>query len=218
MAEAFARSDAQAVKGSVRLVGTYQDRFLTEQDRKDMIAYIIREMGINSDFSMTRKEGEKTVTYSTSLSNDQASIDLESIHLADDQKKTAGKEYLYVDFSLDKKVGKILNYKDQLENVFDKMDFTSVQTSVKMEGAYEGNLSTAKKEKIVADALDYMQGETVTKKMNGGISTVYAYTPCITDKVQVEQKDINMNLIFNYNEENDKTYFYMASPILNEDY
>ena len=54
--------------------------------------------------------------------------------------------------------------------------------------------------------------------MNGGISTVYAYTPCITDKVQVEQKDINMNLIFNYNEENDKTYFYIASPILNEDY
>lgn len=218
MAEAFARTDASEVQSSVRVIGNYNDRFMTEQDRKDIISYILRNLGIDSEIEYTRKEGKQTISYCSKLSNQDVTIEAESIHLTDDENKTAGKEYVYVNFILKKNANQILDYKNELENIYKKMDYDSFTTSIQMQGEYEGKLTKSEKEKIVNDAIDYMQGSIVTEHISDDVSTVYAYTPCIADKVQIEKKDINMNLVFNYDEENKTTSFYMASPILNEDY
>ena len=48
--------------------------------------------------------------------------------------------------------------------------------------------------------------------------TIYAYTTYVSDFVMQEDQAVNVNIAMRYNEEEDKTYVYVATPVLGLDY
>ena len=67
----------------------------------------------------------------------------------------------------------------------------------------------------------YLKEQDANKVMDMQIENminVYAYAPDRNNSVSMNGKIINLNLAFSYNEQENETEFYVASPFLNIDF
>ncbi|MEG1993198.1 MAG: YwmB family TATA-box binding protein [Acetivibrio sp.] len=90
--------------------------------------------------------------------------------------------------------------------------------SILLEKRYPGKLTLQEKEKVAADFLKAMQGKTVKEIKTEELFTIYAYSPRLHSYIVSENKKINLNMVFFYEEEKKETGFIAATPIYNEDY
>lgn len=60
------------------------------------------------------------------------------------------------------------------------------------------------------------------KKVNGmsekNLISVSAYSPLIDNNIEIEGRKINMNLALRYNAFEDKTYIWLATPVITIEY
>ena len=63
-----------------------------------------------------------------------------------------------------------------------------------------------------------MGAKIVTEHRDMQLYTIYAYTTYVSDYVMQEDQAVNVNIAMRYNEEEDKTYVYVATPVLGLDY
>lgn len=76
--QAFASADAHIVESSVEVAADYGNLYLSEVDKKDLIDYIAKGIGIHTEYSLKKKAAGNTVEIiGEKLSqNGKASIDI----------------------------------------------------------------------------------------------------------------------------------------------
>ena len=90
--------------------------------------------------------------------------------------------------------------------------------SRKNENEMDGSLSMSQKNIISDKIIESSGGRIVTERRSDSLFTVYAYTDKIDDYVLNGSLKTNLNVAITYDEENDITEVYMATPFMNEDY
>ena len=63
-----------------------------------------------------------------------------------------------------------------------------------------------------------MNAKTVSEYSDDTSTIIYAYSDKIDDSIEVNGKDINMNITVTYSEADDKTIYTLSTPINNSDF
>ncbi len=155
---------------------------------------------IKSDFSGTTKDGVKVTAMASIVGN----------------KSGAGDKYITIDAVGAEDATAIL-LRDKIEKVFDSHNLKPVVNSC-ITGTYDGNVGDAQLENICRQVLDESDAYKIDSLRHENIISVSAFSPMIKDKLNVNGKNVNLSIAIRYNKQEDKTYFWVATPIVNAEF
>jgi galactitol-specific phosphotransferase system IIB component len=85
-------------------------------------------------------------------------------------------------------------------------------------GSYEGKLDNAATEEISRAIFKGIDANRVEGIKDGNLISVSAYSPNIEEYIKVNGKKINLNLAIRYNSYENKTYIWLATPVITREY
>ncbi len=126
-------------------------------------------------------------------------------------------QYVYVNITVYNNIDCAVSYRELVEGMFDAM---GIQGNVNMNlvGSLEGALNSTEKNELVDGLLDRLGAKVVTENRDSDIFTIYAYSKGAGSYITIGGNKINMNIAIGYDEEQDRTKVYLASPINSLDY
>ncbi len=155
---------------------------------------------IKSELSGTTKDGVKISAMASIVGN----------------KSGDGDKYITID-ATETVNGSALRLRDEIEGVFGKYGLKAVVNSC-ITGTYEGNLQDSQLENICRKILDDSDAKKVDSTRQENIISVSAFSPMIADKLSIDGKNINLSLAIRYNKIENKTYLWVATPVVNTEY
>lgn len=220
MLEAFSNTKSQAIQSQLKVVGDFGNKYMTSDDKKKMIEFIGNQLGITEGIVYSETNGESTtcLTGTKNAENADTNIEVISVDYAREDGTIETKQYATVMLTIYKDTDSILPYKKKVENIFDQLQLSKYDTSITLQGAYDRQLTLEEKNEIANEMIGTLQGKVVTEHRGDSLFTIYAYTPLVSEYIMSKGSRININVAFTYDEYNEKTVIYVASPILNTDY
>lgn len=155
---------------------------------------------VKTDLSGTTKDGVKITAMASIVGN----------------KSGDGDKYITID-ATETVNGSALLLRDRIEKVFDRYGLKAVVNSC-ITGTYEGNLQDSQLENICRKILDDSDAKKVDSMRQENIISVSAFSPMIDDKLSIDGKNINLSLAIRYNKIENKTYLWVATPVVNTEY
>lgn len=219
MIVAFTDSKASFKKSQITVVGNLGEKYFTKEDKENLIEFLGNEIGLKKDYNVETVKGDKTETVSVFKQGNNAKTEIELISVEEAKnQKTVVNQYVYVNLTLYEDKNKILSYRNLIQDAMKKLDLGTVNSTIKIEGTYEGKLSHLDKNKIVDQMIDELQLTIINDHRGTDLYTIYGYSSLMKDYITVEKNKVNVNIIFQYDEEQNETILYLATPVMNEDY
>lgn len=223
MLHAFAGADANVVESKLTLVGNFGEKYMTAEDKKNMIDYITGKLNIERSLDKQEVDGSTTTAVVAKKEGKNANAEIQVISIASKEQGSAKKtdQYIYTTIELYDDVSKVLEYKNIVDAAYDEIGLKDVDASITLQGTYDRKIELEERNKIADGLLENLQAKIVkenrTEEANK-VYTVYAYTPLISDYITVNNSRVNLNIVYTYDEKDDITTLYLATPILNTDY
>lgn len=218
--QAFASANADIIESKVEVAADYGNQYLSEEDKKNLIDYIMKSIGIHTEYNLKKRTGNHTVEYICEKLSQNGEVFIEIISA----EKEVGnnlkeiRHYILVEISIYEDSNSILNYKDKIEHIMQEIEVEDYQSIVKLSGSYKGKLSLEEKEEISNKLLRDIEGKKISENITEDLFLVYGYTGLISDYIRTGGHKINLNIVITYSEDMDVTNLYLATPILNEEY
>ena len=131
-------------------------------------------------------------------------------------KSGAGDKYITID-AIGTENGSALELRDKIEEVFSTHGMKTVVNSC-ITGTYDGNVQDTQLENICKKILNESDAKKVDSLRQENVISVSAFSPMIKDKLSINGKNINLSLAIRYNKLENKTYLWVATPIVNTEY
>lgn len=214
--EAFTRSNFQEVECGLRLAGYLNgDEYGAEQEEA-MLREIAGRLGLKSEcrIDTMEKDGTRTMELSKEMPDARVSFRVVTIN---PEREEVRANYLYIGLDFLQSPESGLYYKEKLEELAGEYGMESSVT-LTLTGVFEGNLDREARD-IVSDQLfDTMEAREQEAHKSEELYTVYAYTENWQEYTMINGKRVNINLAFSYDEERDKTFIYLGSPLILDEY
>ena len=185
--------------------------YLTQEEKERLVENIASALGITSSYGLaTVCEDEVNITVLSKESVD-GSVTIKAI------TQEPQVQYVYVNITVYNNIDCAVSYRELVEGMFDAM---GIQGNVNMNlvGSLEGALNSTEKNELADGLLDRLGAKVVTENRDGDIFTIYAYSKGVGSYITIGGNKINMNIAIGYDEEQDRTKVYLASPINSLDY
>ncbi|QNU66643.1 YwmB family TATA-box binding protein [Ruminiclostridium herbifermentans] len=128
----------------------------------------------------------------------------------------AGDKYITIDATGTEKVNALF-LREKVEDIFNKHGLDVTVNSC-ITGTYDGNVEDTQLEKICRNILNESDAEKVDSKRFENVISVSAFSPVMKDKLSINGKNVNLSIAIRYNKQEDKTYLWVATPIVNTEY
>lgn len=218
LVDAFTKANSVVMDSNLYLVADMGTDYMSEEDEKNLLQYVFSEIGLTEECKITREKDTNTIL--TKRESDQSTTVIKLVRDREKTKKDTYEErrYLILDITINEDVNSILSYKKRAEKIVDKLEAITFESQVTFTGTYDGKLSIEERNRITDQFIRDLQASVVVEHRGDELYTIYAYTGLISDYVKSEGNKINVNIAFTFNEKNNKTNLYVATPILNQDY
>ena len=199
--------------------------YLTQEEKERLVENIASALGITSSYGLATVYEEEVNT--TVLSKESVNGNVTIKAITQEQQGTentdglAGTQpqaqYVYVNITVYNNIDCAVSYRELVEGMFDAM---GIQGNVNMNlvGSIEGTLNSTEKNELVDGLLDRLGAKVVAENRDSDIFTIYAYSKGAGSYITIGGNKINMNIAIGYDEEQDRTKVYLASPINSLDY
>lgn len=215
MMEAFADIQSDVIESKLQFTADYGTDYLDETDKKNLIQYFAKEIGLNSDYKISLSKGKDSEVISGTKQSKSASTVIEVVST---NVNNTINHYILITLKIFEKTDSILEYKNIVEKAAKSLEVKEYQSLITLNGKYNGKLSIEEKSNVVDKLVKRLQGVIINEKRTEDLFTVYAYTGLIEDYITITGEKVNVNIVVNYDEREDNTNIYLATPILNEDY
>lgn len=217
--DAFANGKSEIVESRLELALDYGAKFLSEEDKKELIGYMADSIGLNKDYQLIREAGEKTSSLIAEKHGKNADTNIEVVSVREqDGDFVKTRQYVIVRMTIYDKTNSILDYKRMLEKAAEDLKAGDYQTLITFAGQVDGKLSKEETDAEVDKMLGRLQAKVIAENREENLYTVYAYTGLAKDSLRAAGEKININVAVSYDETTDKTNIYLATPVLNEDF
>lgn len=220
---AFASGEYTQTNGNVYAYVNYGNKYLTDDDRKEIVQGIASALGIEQEITLDIKRSENTngssVTATYSLVTDKTQTDISIITIENDNGDVvlSLEQYILVDVSIDNSVESAVYYKECIDKYFTAKGIDA-DITLNLKGSVDGALSNNEKNEICENILESLGGELITGSRSDELYTVYAYSDSIDEYVVNGTTKSNINVAITYDSVNDVSWVYVATPILSEMY
>lgn len=210
--------------------------YLSDEEKERLVKNVAAALGITSPCTITTEQerrgvwdgepGSDAVDISTVvLTKDSVSgsVTIKSItqeHLGEAGTGTSAinaEQYVYVSINVNNNIDCANSYRQLVEGMFDAM---GIQGNVNMNlvGTLEGALNSDEKNELADSLLKKLDAEVVAENRDNEMFTIYAYSKGAGSYITIGGSKINMNIAIGYDEEQNATKVYLASPVNSLDY
>lgn len=228
---AFVTTNSGLMESTLEVTADYGNQYLTVEDKNSLISYIATGLGVKTDseFRTYENENRQEVVFTKQAARAQTTIKV--VTLKNTETTDAFKQ------SLEKKVGvtqyvmvriviyedannDILKFKDTIEKVYKNLNITEnrISETLQLCGAFAGNLLLDTKNKLADKMIDSLEGKIVYENREDELYTIYAYTGLLREYITVNEAKINIQVAMSYDEANNYTKIYLATPIISGDW
>jgi len=228
---AFMNTNSGLMESTLEVTANYGNQYLTQEEKLSLISYLSNGLGIRFDQKIENyetSERKETVfireakraktTIKVVTVNGNSSIDAFAQNL---EKASGVTQYVMVRLTIYEDTNNdILEYQKIIKSLFEqlKVATTNINTTLQFSGAFAGNLFLETKDKIADRMIDNLNGTIVYENRQNDLYTIYAYTGLLDEYIKVDGNKINIQVAMNYDEENDTTKIYLATPIISGDW
>ena len=221
ISEVFLGSNVMNSKSSLEIAGEYKTKTLTEKEKEKILRTVADEIGL--EFS--KEEIKETVIgHATQVLIDKKSdvastkLQLVSVNINEEGEIPVVNNYVMVHLEMYDHIDSIMSYKLMIEDAFDKLDISNDDSYVQFTGSYLGKLTLEHRNEIADQMIRKLKARVTYENRVEDFYTIYAYTGGVKDYINVGDSKVNIQVAMNYNEVQDKTVVYLATPILNGSY
>ncbi|MCX8129825.1 MAG: YwmB family TATA-box binding protein [Clostridia bacterium] len=214
----FKNSGAKAVTSEIYFWARISNNHKNISDLKILLENIAYDIGV------VRNDGYKTDI----LKNDM----LEKLEI---KGVLGNSEAVSINLRIDKKEGKSVEKTvsgtitqdisiDGLEETCRKIrkafenNGISIRVNTCIIGNYQGKLDDEKLNNIAINILKEAEASKIEGIRDDRLISVSAYSPSIADSIKVNGKKVNLSLAIRYNSFEDKTYIWLATPVITKEY
>lgn len=212
--EVFHTVGTEQKSSTVEYYGTYEKEFLSMEQREELLWEAANRLGITDNVVVQRKYDNKRQEISLTKQAKHAKTVLRFITA---EENNITKQYIIANIALDTSMESAMAMKNKLEETLDIYTKES-RSSANVTGCYDGKLELDKRNDIASEILGDLGARVVSDHRDMQLYTIYAYSTYISDHVMQDDKAVNVNVAMRYNEQEDKTYVYVAVPLLGIDY
>ncbi len=208
--------------------------YLTQEEKEKLVKNIASALGITSSYGLATVYEEEVNTTVLSKNSVNGSVTIKAItqeqqgtdNTATEDEQAydsttesglAANQYVYVNITVNNDMDCASSYRELVEGVFDAM---GIQGNVNMNlvGSLEGALNNIEKNELADGLLDRLDAKVVAENRDSDIFTIYAYSKGAGSYITIGGSKINMNIAIGYDEEQNRTKVYLASPVNSLDY
>ena len=208
--------------------------YLTQEEKEKLVKNIASALGITSSYGLAtvyEEEVDTTVLSKNSVNGsvtikaitqeqqgtDNTATEDEQAYDSTTESGLAANQYVYVNITVNNDMDCASSYRELVEGVFDAM---GIQGNVNMNlvGSLEGALNSTEKNELADGLLDRLDAKVVAENRDSDIFTIYAYSKGAGSYITIGGSKINMNIAIGYDEEQNRTKVYLASPVNSLDY
>jgi hypothetical protein len=125
--------------------------------------------------------------------------------------------YLIIDGWVDIDIYKIENIKKEIEKCYSNYGINPEINTCLM-GTINGQISNDEAEELKKTVLNDNSISLVEGIRENNLESISAYSPYIDNYIISNNRKVNLNLALRYNKIEDKTYIWLATPVLNIEY
>ena len=208
--------------------------YLTQEEKEKLVKNIASALGITSSYGLATVYEEEVNTTVLSKNSVNGSVTIKAItqeqqgtdNTATEDEQAydsttesglAANQYVYVNITVNNDMDCASSYRELVEGVFDAM---GIQGNVNMNlvGSLEGALNSTEKNELADGLLDRLDAKVVAENRDSDIFTIYAYSKGAGSYITIGGSKINKNIAIGYDEEQNRTKVYLASPVNSLDY
>lgn len=132
-------------------------------------------------------------------------------------KKDGEKSYISLSLTLGPEEFELERIHDNLINVLDKYKIEP-ELNICITGYFEGRMDYKNLNKVSKKILKSADAKKVNGIAESNLISVSAFAPGIDNSILVNGKKVNMNLAIRYNSYEDRTYIWLATPVITVEY
>lgn len=213
--KSFNKSGAKVVKSEIYL----WDRLGSGKDVKSLFSSFTDE--IISKLNVTKDRDFKKTTFE----NDSIyKVDAEGvtsggriITICCSMQKGADERQLNIKITQDLSNEGLVETRQKAAKVFNDFGMNpKVNTCIT--GTFEGNMNYSDLNRVLGSVFKTADARKVEGIEDGKLLSVSAYSPVIDGFIKVNDKKINMNAAIRYNSFENKTYIWLATPVITTEY
>ncbi|WP_058486011.1 YwmB family TATA-box binding protein [Defluviitalea phaphyphila] len=214
--ETFLESDFNTIQINLNSWGALNQSFSNIEELKKYANIISSSLGINNidDMKIADENTFKKLVITRVSKNAKTTIKLESIKYENEEKANT---YIIIDIILYGQYKSIVDLKEKIDNIFKQNNMDNT-TNITITGTSDKKLTKEEKENIAYEMMENIKAKIEETYETENIYSVYGYTKLINDWLVSNNKKINVNIAFKYNEYEQKTYIYLATPVITVDY
>lgn len=209
-------TDKISLTSKLTITVDYGTPFLTEYDKEELIEYLAGSIGLQN-YEKRFHKGEKGDTISGIKNGTYADTQIQIIGTKEN-KEQEKHYYIKIALQLYRSPEQIFEYKQHIESAIKKLSVKEQQSLITFTGNYKGKLKLEDKNIIANQMLQKINASIVEENRTEELYTIYAYTGLISDYIKTNNKKVNVNICMTYEEEQNITTIYLATPILNEEW
>lgn len=221
ISEAFMDSGVVKSKSSIEMAGQYTTKSLNEEQKREVIETVAKQIGleVSEDDLVWEKEGKvEEVSVRRQSKAADTRIQLVSVNVNEEGEIPVIQNYVMVRMEVYDQVDSIMNYKKLIQKAFNKLEMSGESSYVQFTGTYPGLLTLDSKNEITNQMIGSLNGHVTYENRADDLYTVYAYSGGISEYISVGKSKVNIQVAMNYDEGTNETRVYLATPIMNGSY
>lgn len=210
MVEAFNQSSFQAVQSNINTYAILKEPLQDFESMENYLKIVNNKIGSNDNSEIIRSETDevKSLKKTYMSKSSKFTITLDTIN---------NNTYLVSDIILYDYCENIMPVKEQLDTIFNDLSLKA-KTNITMMGSYDGNMNYEDKKLTAFDIIKKINAVGREDYVTDKIYSVVGYTKRIDEYIYLDKQKININLALRYNEYENKTYLYLATPVITVEY
>lgn len=140
-----------------------------------------------------------------------------SVPVVNDGSTETDGEYPHFEYRNNDDIEQLLQYKTKAERAL-RMQGLACETNITLKGSKPGKMTLSEKREVTDRLFQSLHAKEVEAVREEELYTVYGYSSLFDESVSYGENEINLNLVFSYDEEKEETIFYLAVPYVQMDY
>jgi len=216
--KSFASSGARVVSSSIYLRGALPDRYTDAGGLKELASSLAADFKVLKGGSRSESIIDNDFIKKAELNGNSQEYGIVSINaqLNGDFKNT-GDRTVTVGFTQELSCSGLEKIRRDALAVLKKYDIYPKVNSC-ITGSFEGRLDPKGTDEVLAKVFKETGARRVEGMNDGGLTSVSAYSPFIGDFIRAGGEKINLNAALRYNKNEDRTYIWLAVPVITTEY
>lgn len=216
---AFSNEKYMYTESAVYGEASVGNMYYTPEEKKEYLDKVAKELGLNTEYSYTEERKDDVITSKIEkvAKNAITVIEFVTVETVKEKNIITLKNYLRIRIDISNSLDSAIAYKEIIEKVYTNKNIAA-DVFLNLKGSIQGELSNVEKNNIIDKIMSKLNADIVTSNRTDELYVVYGYSDDLKDYVVFGSTKTNVNVAITYDEINNESMIYMATPIINEDF